>query len=209
MTTAISTKTKAERELESIEQEINAEAFEAFYHIGQKLLDIKVNRRYEAAGYKSWSAYCASGRIDYTKSQSDIYIRSSELRPKLGTNNPHEWTVTQLRELCKCETDNDAKRVATKAIKLANKQGVSVTAKLIAQVRDGSDETGKADEKRNADLQAASFETHLTKLGDILDKWLFSFQQVGPEQLDTVPNEVLIRVKNSLAGLTKFVGSKK
>jgi len=135
------------------------------------------------------------------------------LRPKLesGTNSTssQDWTLLQVIELTKCETDNDAKRVATMAIKLANKQGVNVTAKLIAQVRDGSDETGKADEKRNADLQAASLETHLTKLGDILDKWLFSFQQVGPEQLDTVPNEVLIRVKNSLAGLTKFVGSKK
>lgn len=209
MSTTISTKTKSEQDLETLEKEINSEAFEAFYHIGQKLLAIKTQRLYEAAGFKSWSAYCSSGRVDYKKAQSDYYIQASEFRPKLPTNSGHEWKLSEVKELLKCETDNDAKRVAIKAIKLADKQGVNVTAKLIAQVRDGADETGNADEKRNADLQAASFDTHMAKLADILDKWLYSFQQVGPEQLDTVSNEVLIRVKNSLAGLTKFAGKKK
>jgi hypothetical protein len=41
---------------------------------------------------------------------ADYYIRASELRPKLGNSIPHDWRVVQLRELCKCETDNDAKR---------------------------------------------------------------------------------------------------
>lgn len=209
MSTAISTKTKSEQDLETLEKEINSEAFEAFYHIGQKLLTIKTQRLYEAAGFKSWSAYCTSGRIDYQRSHAERLIRAAELRPKLSPIGIQDWSERMLRELAKCETDNDAKRVATKAIKLADKQGVNVTAKLIAQVRDGADETGNADEKRNADLQAASFDTHMAKLADILDKWLYSFQQVGPEQLDTVSNEVLIRVKNSLAGLTKFVGKKR
>jgi hypothetical protein len=42
---------------------------------------------------------------------ADIYIRASELRPKLGNSIPHDWRVVELRELCKCKTDNDAKRV--------------------------------------------------------------------------------------------------
>jgi hypothetical protein len=42
---------------------------------------------------------------------ADRYIRASELRPKLGTNSTHDWKVSELIELCKCETDNDAKRV--------------------------------------------------------------------------------------------------
>lgn len=208
MSTAISTKTKSEQDLETLEKEINSEAFEAFYHIGQKLLAIKTQRLYEAVGFSSWSSYCASGRIEHGRSQADKCIRASELRPKLAPIGA-DWTLLQVLELTKCETDNDAKRVAIKAIKLADKQGVNVTAKLIAQVRDGADETGNADEKRDADLQAASFDTHMAKLADILDKWLYSFEQVGPEQLDTVSNEVLIRVKNSLAGLTKFVGKKR
>lgn len=210
MSTAISTKTKPEQDLETLEKEINSEAFEAFYHIGQKLLAIKTQRLYEAAGFSTWLAYCKSGRVDYSKPHADRYIRASELRGKLKHGSDSDpFTLEQVLELCKCETDNDAKRVATKAIKLADKQNVKVTAKLIAQVRDGADETGKADEKRDADLQEASFDTHLTKLANILDKWLYSFEQVGPEQLDTVSNEVLIRVKNSLAGLTKFVGKKR
>jgi hypothetical protein len=106
---------------------------------GQKLLDIKENRRYEGAGFKSWAAYCKAGRIDYGKSQADRYIQASELRPKLpqisGT-----FTHFQMLELCKCKTEQDAKRVAKKSIALAKRTGERVTAKLIAQVRDGDGE---------------------------------------------------------------------
>lgn len=201
----LTTNTKDVEELERLETEINTEAFEAFYHIGQKLLDIKRNERYRAAGYKSWSAYCASGRIDYTKSQADIYIRSSELRPKLGTNSPQEWSVTQLRELCKCETDNDAKRVAKKAISIANKTGERVTAKLIAQVRDGDDETGATKSKRDAQLQSASLESHLSKLSDMLVDWRTSLEQVSLEQWEDVPMRVLTRVRREANALSLFL----
>lgn len=201
----LTAKTKDVEELERLETEINTEAFEAFYHIGQKLLDIKRNERYIAAGYKSWSAYCASGRIDYSKSQADIYIRSSELRPKLGTNSPHDWSVTQFRELCKCETDNDAKRVAKKAISRAKKTGERVTAKLIAQVRDGDDETGRATKKHKEQLQAASLENHLTSLSDLLVDWRTSLEGLDLEHWESVPARVLTRVRRESEALTTFL----
>ena len=64
----------------------------------------------EAAGFKTWGAYCASGRIDYSVSYADRVIRCAELRPKIGTIVPMDtdWTQHQMLELCKCETDNDA-----------------------------------------------------------------------------------------------------
>jgi hypothetical protein len=99
-------------ELERIEKEINTESFEAFYHIGQKLLDVKKHHRYEEAGFKSWTAYCKAGRLDYKRTQADHYIQASELRPKLVTICDHEFTESHMRELCKCETERDAKRVA-------------------------------------------------------------------------------------------------
>ena len=105
-------KTKAAQDLERLETEINTEAFEAFYHIGQKLLRIKTERLYESAGFKSWSQYCASGRIEYKKSRAEDYIRCSELRPKLSGIPGHDWSVEQCLELCKCETDNDLKAAA-------------------------------------------------------------------------------------------------
>ena len=93
-------------ELERIEKEINTESFEAFYHIGQKLLDVKKHHRYEEAGFKSWTAYCSSGRIEYAKVTADRYIRSSELRPKLDVGpNGIQFTVRHMIELCKCSTD--------------------------------------------------------------------------------------------------------
>ncbi|WP_413430913.1 hypothetical protein [Crateriforma spongiae] len=42
------------------------------------------------------------------------------MRPKLDGMSS-DWTVRQVSELCKCETDTDAKRVAKKAISLAKK----------------------------------------------------------------------------------------
>ena len=94
---AVIEKTKDVEKLERLETEINTEAFEAFYHIGQKLLRIKADRLYESAGFKSWAQYCASGRIEYSKSMAEHYIRASELRPKLVTNGHHDWTERQLR----------------------------------------------------------------------------------------------------------------
>ena len=126
--------------------------------VGQKLLEIKAGRLYEDEGFKTWSAYCSSGRIDYRKAQADNYIRASELRPKLPETptNCSSWTESQLRELCRCETDVDAKRVARKAISQAKKTGDRVTAKMIAKIRDGDDETG-ASREETAGCQAAGF----------------------------------------------------
>lgn len=198
--------TKAAEDLERLETEINTEAFEAFYHIGQKLLRIKTERLYESAGFSSWSQYCGSGRIEYSKSMADVYIRASELRPKLGMiHTQFDWSVDQLRELCKCETDSDAKRVAKKAIAHANKTGERVTARLIAEIRDGVEETGRAVEKHDKQLEAASLETHLTKLADILVDWRKSLEQIASEQWDEIPTRVLTRVKREAESLLSFL----
>jgi len=198
---AISTKTAAERKLERLETEINREAFEAFYHVGQKLLDIKDNRRYESAGFNSWGAYCASGRIDYRRRHADIVIRCAELRPKLGANGAHDWTVRQVRELCKCENDNDAKRVAKAAIRQAKKSGERVTAKLIARVRD--QDTGQD----VREFAAASLDKHLDKLASILVRWHTSLGQIADEQWEEVDSEILARVRNESSALNKFLRS--
>lgn len=199
-------KTKAAQDLERLETEINTEAFEAFYHIGQKLLRIKTERLYESAGFKSWSQYCASGRIEYGKKQADVYIRCSELRPKLEPIRfQHEWSVEQVRELCKCETDNDAKRVAKKAIAQAAKTGERVTARLIAEIRDGAEETGRADKKLEKRLEAASLEKHLDDLADVLVDWRKSLEQIASEQWDEVSTRTLTRVRREAESLTSFL----
>jgi len=202
---AVIEKTKGVEKLERLETEINTEAFEAFYHIGQKLLEIKRNELYREAGFSSWSQYCASGRIEYSKSMADIYIRASELRPKLGNSIPHDWRVVELRELCKCETDNDAKRVAKKAIAIAEKTNQRVTARLIAEVRDGDDETGRAVKKHKEQLAAASLDTHLDKLSDLLVDWRRSLEAIDSKQWESVPQRILTRVRREAEHLTSFL----
>jgi len=204
MATAIATTTR----LEILESEINTEAFEAFYHIGQKLLEIKKGRLYENAGFKAWGSYCASGRIDYGKAQSDCYIRASELRPKMDAPSiHHEFSVKEMLELCKCETDNDAKRVAKKAIALAKKTGERVTARMIAQVRDGLDESGAENKQLEAALDDASLAAHLEELSDILVEWRISLEQVDLEQWSDLRPVVLTRVKAEARKLLKFLES--
>jgi DNA-binding ferritin-like protein len=198
-------KTKAVRDLEQLETEINTEAFEAFYHIGQKLLRIKTERLYESAGFKSWSQYCASGRIEYKKSRADDAIRCSEIRKILPGIPGNDWSVDQVLALCKCETDNDAKRVAKKAIAIAEKSGERVTARLIAEIRDGAEETGRAVEKLDKRLSSASLESHLDKLADILVDWRKSLEQVASEQWDEVPVRILTRVRREAESLTSFL----
>jgi bacterioferritin (cytochrome b1) len=197
--------TKAAKELEQLETEINTEAFEAFFHIGQKLLRIKTERLYESAGFKSWSQYCASGRIEYQKSQADRYIRASELRPKLGYSGTHSLGVKEMLELCKCETDNDAKRVAKKAIAQAEKTGERVTARLIAEIRDGVEETGVAAKKLDKQLEAASLDTHLTNLANQLVDWRKSLEGVDFDQRDGVQPRIMARAIRELEALTTFL----
>jgi hypothetical protein len=197
--------TKAAKELEQLETEINTEAFEAFYHIGQKLLRIKTEQLYESAGFKSWSQYCASGRIEYQKSQADRYIRASELRPKLGYSGTHSLGVKEMLELCKCETDNDAKRVAKKAIAQAEKTGERVTARLIAEIRDGVEETGVAAKKLDKQLEAASLDTHLTNLANQLVDWRKSLEGVDFDQWDGVQPRIMARAIRELEALTTFL----
>lgn len=199
------TKTKGVEDLERLETEINTEAFEAFYHIGQKLLRIKTERLYESAGFKSWSRYCGSGRIDYQKRHADDLIRVSKLRPELGATSAHDWSVKEMLELCKCGTDNDAKRVAKKAIAQAEKTGERVTARLIAEIRDGVQETGRAAEKLDKQLEAATLEKHLSDLADILVDWLKSLESIDLNQWDDVPSRVLTRVRRESEALTNFL----
>lgn len=210
MSKAISTKTAGQRKLETLEKEINTEAFEAFYHIGQKLQAIKRERLYEHEGFVRWEHYTKSGRlVDFTsRSQADRYIQASELRPKVAhIVRDIECNSRMMLELCKCETDKDAQRVAKKSIALAKKLKQRVTAKLIAQVRDSVDETDATNKKRDASLQAASLETHLGKLADTLVDWRTSLEAIGLEQWDSVPSEVLTRVKNEADALLKFLRS--
>ena len=82
----ISTNTR----LEALEQEIRDAEYEAFFYIGQRLLEIRQKRLYEHAGYKSWSAYCAAGRLEFKKSAADRYIQASVLRPKLPPSTADE-----------------------------------------------------------------------------------------------------------------------
>lgn len=189
--------------LEVLEQEIREASFEAFFFVGQRLLEIRRDRLYEKAGFRSWSSYCAAGRLEYKKRMADEYIRASELRPKLGTIVPKsdEWRVDHLRELAKCETDNDAKRVAKNVISHAKKTGEQVTAKLIAQVRDG--ETPKAAKR----LAAASLEVHLDKLASFLLKWRNSLEQVDASQWESVPPNVMKRVITEGSALLSFLRS--
>lgn len=201
----LTTKTKGVEKLERLETEINTEAFEAFYHIGQKLLEIKRDELYREVGFNSWPSYCASGRIDYQRTQADNYIRASELRPKLVSIADTDWTVRQLVELCKCETDNDAKRVAKKAIAIAAKSGERVTARLIAEVRDGADETGATVKKQDEQLQSASLENHLNDLSDILVDWRKSLEQIDLEQWESVSSRSLARVRREADALSVFL----
>jgi hypothetical protein len=182
-------------ELHRLESEIASEASEAFYHIGQKLLRIKTKRLYEAEGFASWAQYCKSGRIEYQLTQADRYIRAAELRPKLpagtkGTSS-QDWTLKQVIELAKCETDNDAVRVAQKAID----SGKKISATLIAQIRDGDEETGRATAKHLQALKEASLENHLEKFGDILTDWRVALTLVEPHQWDLIPEKVISRLR--------------
>lgn len=191
--------------LEVLEREIREAGYEAFFYIGQRLLEIRQKRLYEEAGYKSWSSYCGAGRIDVSKSQADIYIRSSELRPKLGTIVPNSegWGIGQMRELAKCETDNDAKRVAKNVIAHAKKTGEKVTAKLIAQLRDG--ETSKPARAMAKQLNDARLEVHLDKLASIFLEWRTSLERVDVDQWESVPANVMTRVITEGNALLSFL----
>ena len=203
--------TKAAKELEQLETEINTEAFEAFFHIGQKLLRIRTERLYESAGFSSWSQYCVSGRLHpgngfLSKSQADRYIQASQLRPKLPQIcGDQEWNQWMLLELCKCKTDNDAKRVAKKAIAQAEKTGERVTARLIAEIRDGVEETGVAAKKLDKQLEAASLDTHLTNLANQLVDWRKSLEGVDFDQWDGVQPRIMARAIRELEALTTFL----
>jgi hypothetical protein len=201
----LTTKTKGVEKLERLETEINTEAFEAFYHIGQKLLEIKRDELYREVGYESWSSYCKAGRIEYKTAMADYYIRAAELRPSLPNTIGRDWRMSELIELCKCETDNDAKRVAKKAIAIAAKSGERVTARLIAQVRDGADETGATVKKQGEQLQSASLENHLNNLSDLLVDWRKSLEQIDLEQWESVSSRSLARVRREADALSVFL----
>jgi hypothetical protein len=186
-------------ELEQLEQEINSAAYEAFVFIGQRLAKIRKDRMYENEGYKSWSAYCAAGRIEYGKRQADRYITASLLRPKLGTSKSHDWRVRDLEELAKCETDREAKTVAKKVIAEAKRTGERVTARLIAEIRDSRTT------KPEKDLEAASLDTHLDKLASLALRWRTSLEKVDLIQWEDVDKTVMTRAITEVSALLKFL----
>lgn len=51
--------------LEVLEHEINEAAYAVFVYVGQRLSEIRRDKLYRDAGFKSWSAYCAAGRLDF------------------------------------------------------------------------------------------------------------------------------------------------
>lgn len=206
MANSISTDTR----LDILEREINDAAYEAWVYVGQRLAEIREKRLYELADFKNWKSYCASERITFGVRIADMKIATSSLRVKLektSTNGSHEWNERQVRELLRCETDKDAVRVAKKAIAQAKKTKSRVTASMIAELRDGDAETGKASAKAEKALDAARLDKHLIKLADILVNWRNSLENVPDDAWDDVPRDVMIRVKTEAAALTKFLRS--
>lgn len=203
----VNTELSTETRLEVLEREINDAAHEAWVYVGQRLFEIREKRMYEELGYKTWTAYCASGRLEYNKGNADKQIRSSQLRIAMGNNITHHLGYLHCLELGKCETTRDAVRVAKKAIAQAKKTNSRVTASLIAEIRDGDGETGKASAQAEKTLDAARLDKHLTKLADILLKWRMSLESVPIDAWDDVPRDVLIRVKTESANLTTFLRS--
>ncbi len=195
---------KTVQQLEQLESEIQNEAYEAFYQIGQRLLRIRRERLYESAGFKSWASYCKSGRIEFTKQHADGLIRASELRPKLESIDSN-FTESQMRELCKCETDNDAKRVAEKSVALAAKRGQRLTAKLIAQVRDSAEETGNARAMHDEQLEQASLDSHIGRLCTTIMSYRISLEQVERDLWQTLSRSGYLRLKEQASELQTFV----
>jgi len=189
-------------ELEQLEQEINSAAYEAFVFIGQRLATIRKKRLYEREGYKSWSSYCAAGRIEFGKAHAERLITASLLRPKLPPiGGGQEWTESHLRELAKCDTEREAKTVAKKVIAEAKRTGERVTARMIAEIRDSrTTKPAKA-------LEAASLDSHLDKLASLALKWRTSLEQIDLNQWEDVDNTVLTRVTMEVNALLKFLKS--
>ena len=80
-----------------------------------------------------------------------------------------------------------------------------MTARLIAEVRDGDDETGRAAEKHKEQLEAASLDKHLDKLADILVDWRKSLEAIDSEQWESVSKRILTRVRRESEHLTMFL----
>jgi hypothetical protein len=127
------------------------------------------------------------GKVAVSKA-AKIANRVKHLQPKLPTA---KWTAQLLNELCQCQTDNDAVRVAKKAIA----SGKKLSAKLIAEIRDSDNETGRASERHRKALQEASLEKHLETFGDILTDWRVSLQQIEQEQWRPIPKKAISRLR--------------
>jgi hypothetical protein len=127
------------------------------------------------------------GEVAVSKA-AKIANRVKHLQPKLPTA---KWTAQLLDELCQCQTDNDAVRVAKKAIA----SGKKLSAKLIAEIRDSDNETGRASERHRKALEEASLEKHLETFGDILTDWRVSLQQIEQQQWESVPKKVISRLR--------------
>ena len=184
-------------------------AYEAWVYVRQRLAEIKDTKLFESAGFTGWQAYCNSGRLDYKKAQANDLISTSDLRKKLPrmAETLGHWNQWQVMELRKCETDKDAIRVAKKAIAKAKKTKSRVTASLIAEIRDGDAETGKASAKAEKKLDAARLDKHLEKLADLLMTWRTSLENVPGDAWEDVPRDLMIRVTTEAADLTTFLRS--
>lgn len=125
--------------LHVVEDEINdvgKRVFEDFYYIGQRLQQIRDERLYQSEGFKSWSSYCKSGRIEHSKQHADRMIRHAELRPMLADVEPvgSTWAERSLRELAKLPEKNDAKRVSKKiATHLKKNPETKLTSALVKE----------------------------------------------------------------------------
>jgi len=104
-------------------------------------------------------------------------------------------------ELAKCESDKEAKTVATKVISHAKKTGERVTAKMIAEFRDSRTT------KPLRQLEEASLENHLTNLAKNTRRMLESLKRVELEQWENVPDRVMKHVVTELGALITFLRS--
>jgi len=168
-------------ELEAQERRVRkamSEFSEDFYLIGTELKPIRDSQPplWKRGGFRSWSDYCKSGRLDITDRRwADKLIRAADVRPLLpkisDAHGASTWTERSVRELLRMRDNEGIRRVANKVATRIRK-GDRLTSTLVKELVETDKHGPKIERTRTKVRKQLSQATTPGEALDAITDWL-------------------------------------
>ena len=193
MTTTKMTATKAEITQHRKNEQVIAEHYEEFFHVGQALAEIREAKTYKKVdGFATFDEYCRT-KWDMNDSNARRYMRAAKIRHELPSPRNRDaasqfWSMRTVETIASAPTTAQRKKIAAAVIERAEENGKAPGYREVRQmVREETKAVlpPKPKAKKPAAAPLPSLVQKIAGWTRMIDNWSEALEAIDPDDWKT------------------------